>query len=256
MGGRLADWWCHCNRSETSRRSCPTFVPALWLPGLISHGSVRGPRAGARPFSRSLSSARVVPSSSCRPSAPGGTLYADFTGTLGATGALTKWGSSFSECGCFTFWLFTESFPSANKYAGISPTLEKCLLLTKLPRTAISWSFASFYIQTPPKGCPFLLTPVSSLSPYTHFQETSAFTTPSERLIEGTAGPVLSHLWVVIRAGSPRGKGQASAPRGLALFTWLPCCAPSAFLSPHWWLLLSVLFSPLSPNSRCPAAQS
>lgn len=113
-------------------------------------------------------------------------------------GVLVKGGSWFSECGCFTFLLFTESSPSANKYAGISAILEKCLLLTQLPLTAISrfFFFSSFCIQTPPKGCPYLLMPVSSLSPHIHLHETSAFTTPSKWLIKGTAGLVPPNLRV------------------------------------------------------------
>lgn len=134
-----------------------------------------------------------------------------FMCTLRFMAVLMKHRSSFLECGCFTFLLFAESFPSANKYTGISSILEKCLLLTQLPLTAIFPFFASFCIQTPLKSCPFLFMPVSSLSPYTHFHETAAFTTPSKWLIKGATGPVLPKLRVTCGSTSARDLPGAEA---------------------------------------------
>lgn len=79
------------------------------------------------------------------------------------TGVLAKCGLSFWECGCFTFLLFTESFPTANKYATISPILEKCLLLTQLPPRASSPFLCITLHQNSPKRLPI---PVNASLPF------------------------------------------------------------------------------------------
>ena len=169
VGGGLADWWCHCNRSETSRCSMLIFVPALWLPRPISHSPqfmAHGPVQGLSRFLSPSSHSIRLPVDLLLQEVPFNVLYVH---TPLYRCAHETWIMIFGMR-LFTFLLFTESFPSANKYAGISAILEKCLLLTQLPLTAISrfvWFF--FFIILHPNSskrlsilvnaCLFPLTP-------------------------------------------------------------------------------------------------
>lgn len=112
-----------------------------------------------------------------------------------------------------TFLLFTGWFPEANRYADISPILEKCLLLTAFWQ--LSHFFASFCMKTPPKRCLYSLMPLFpfSLNP---LNQTLAFTTPSKLPNKGITGPLML-TWIVNFWSSPSWPLTGAWIRSLAL---------------------------------------
>lgn len=155
-----------------------------------------------------------------------------------------------AKCG-LPFWLWPLCSllddSKANRYADISPILEKCFLLTAFWQ--LSHFFASFCMKTP-KRCLYSLMPLFpfSLSP---LNLTLAFTTPSKLLNKGITGPPDANLnSQLLVLPSHRSMDQVISPSSLTCFPHLAIHRILVFLLYHWLLLLyqfPFLFPPLQP---------